>query len=588
MAVIKNMLVRIGADASGFNGSMEAVKARIKGVGTQASEAAKETGGSMGSVKAAIEKGFDNKHIIQVNDQIKLLKANIKSYERQGFGIGYAAYDKDYQKLQELQQELKEYKRSLGTAPKEVAKVEAAVKSSDAGVANLLSSIRRVGIVSIGLNVARSAFSSLKSMLSGCIDESEELKAQTDGLKAGMAQALAPAVTIVTNGLRQLLPVVVGVGNAFGKVLGALFGDGWSVAAKGAGSAAKATSGAAAAQKEYNRQLLGFDQLTKLSKESSSTGGGGGSAEDVSVTPIQGQTPAWAERFKSSFTSLFESDEFKAANIGGKLGMTLQTGLDWLGTEFEGWDWKGAGTKLRQNLESFIKSGWQKSLFRAIGVALAGIGEFIIGYFIPDWESLKRTYREEGGIECAKKFISGLWYYLSGQFAVNWLMDNAINPMLDGFLDKFRKSGEDSGTTWMDALKSKITALKLPHLKVEWEPISNAVARFFGVTALPKLSINWYAKGGILDGAQIFGAMGNTLLGGGEAGREAVLPLDRNTDWMDNIAERVAQRLGGGGNTDALLRELIQAVYGIKVGDDVIGRAASRYQRAQSRALGGV
>lgn len=588
MSVIKNMLVRIGADASGFNGSMEAVKARIKGVGTQASEAAKETGGSMGSVKAAIEKGFDNKHIIQVNDQIKLLKANIKSYERQGFGIGYAAYDKDYQKLQELQQELKEYKRSLGTAPKEVAKVEAAVKSSDAGVANLLSSIRRVGIVSIGLNVARSAFSSLKSMLSGCINESEELKAQTDGLKAGMAQALAPAVTIVTNGLRQLLPVVVGVGNAFGKVLGALFGDGWSVAAKGAGNAAKATSGAAAAQKEYNRQLLGFDQLTKLSKESSSTGGGGGSAEDVSVAPIQGQTPAWAERFKSSFTSLFESDEFKAANIGGKLGMTLQTGLDWLGTEFKGWDWKGAGTKLRQNLESFIKSGWQKSLFRAIGAALAGIGEFIIGFFIPDWDNLKKTYQEEGGIECAKKFISGLWYYLSGQYAVNWLMDNAIKPMLDGFLDKFRESGEDSGTTWMDALKSKITALKLPHLKVEWEPISNAVARFFGVTALPKLSINWYAKGGILDGAQIFGAMGNTLLGGGEAGREAVLPLDRNTDWMDNIAERVAQRLGGGGNTDALLRELIQAVYGIKVGDDVIGRAASRYQRAQSRALGGV
>ena len=588
MAVIKNMLVRIGADASGFNGSMEAVKARIKGVGTQASEAAKETGGSMGSVKAAIEKGFDNKHIIQVNDQIKLLKANIKSYERQGFGIGYAAYDKDYQKLQELQDELKEYKRSLGTAPKEVGKVEAAVKSSDAGVANLLSSIRRIGIVSIGLNVARSAFGSLKSMFSGCIEQSEELKAQIDGLKAGMAQALAPAVTIVTNGLSQLLPMIVGVGNAFGKVLGALFGDGWSVAAKGASSAAKATGGAAAAQKEYNRQLLGFDQLTKLSKDSSSSGGGGGSAGDVSVTPIQGQTPAWAERFKSSFSQLFESDEFKAANIGGKLGMTLQTGLDWLGTEFKGWDWKGAGTKLRQNLESFIKSGWQKSLFRAIGVGLAGIGEFIIGFFIPDWDNLKKTYQEKGGIECAKKFISGLWYYLSGQYAVNWLMDNAINPMLDGFLDKFRESGEDSGTTWMDALKSKITALKLPHLKVEWEPISNAVARFFGVTALPKLSINWSAQGGILDGAQIFGAMGNTLLGGGEAGREAVLPLDRNTDWMDNIADRVAQRLGGGGNTDALLRELIQAVYGIKVGDDVIGRAASRYQRAQSRALGGV
>ena len=56
-------------------------------------------------------------------------------------------------------------------------------------------------------------------------------------------------------------------------------------------------------------------------------------------------------------------------------------------------------------------------------------------------------------------------------------------------------------------------------------------------------TIHWGAKGGIMSGAQIFGAAGNTLLGGGEAGREALLPLDRNTEWMDKIAEKVVNQM---------------------------------------------
>lgn len=43
---------------------------------------------------------------------------------------------------------------------------------------------------------------------------------------------------------------------------------------------------------------------------------------------------------------------------------------------------------------------------------------------------------------------------------------------------------------------------------------------------IPKLGIDWYAKAmnepRILDGAQIFGAMGGRLLGGGEAGQEVL------------------------------------------------------------------
>lgn len=43
---------------------------------------------------------------------------------------------------------------------------------------------------------------------------------------------------------------------------------------------------------------------------------------------------------------------------------------------------------------------------------------------------------------------------------------------------------------------------------------------------VPKFSVDWYANGGILNSPTIFGMNGNTALGGGEAGKEAVLPID--------------------------------------------------------------
>ena len=53
--------------------------------------------------------------------------------------------------------------------------------------------------------------------------------------------------------------------------------------------------------------------------------------------------------------------------------------------------------------------------------------------------------------------------------------------------------------------------------------------------SIPSLGINWYAKGGILDGAQVFGAANGKLLGGGEAGKEAVLPLSELWKQMRSI-----------------------------------------------------
>lgn len=76
--------------------------------------------------------------------------------------------------------------------------------------------------------------------------------------------------------------------------------------------------------------------------------------------------------------------------------------------------------------------------------------------------------------------------------------------------------------------------IKLPHINISGS---------FSLTppSVPKFGISWYRDGGILNGATIFGAMGGKLLGGGEAGAEAVLPLSELWKQMTEIVKGVVK-----------------------------------------------
>lgn len=70
--------------------------------------------------------------------------------------------------------------------------------------------------------------------------------------------------------------------------------------------------------------------------------------------------------------------------------------------------------------------------------------------------------------------------------------------------------------------------------------------------SIPSLGIDWYANGGILTKPTIFGQNGNSLMVGGEAGKEAVAPL---SDLMAYVEQAVANQIG---NMDANFAQMIQ------------------------------
>lgn len=75
----------------------------------------------------------------------------------------------------------------------------------------------------------------------------------------------------------------------------------------------------------------------------------------------------------------------------------------------------------------------------------------------------------------------------------------------------------------------KLPELKLPHISVTGGAAPFGIA---GKGSLPKFDIQWYAEGGVMTGPTIFGAAGGKLLGGGEAGDEAILPLSSLWDKL--------------------------------------------------------
>lgn len=160
--------------------------------------------------------------------------------------------------------------------------------------------------------------------------------------------------------------------------------------------------------------------------------------------------------------------------------------------------------------------------------------------------NMKAAYEEHGGgiRGIAAAAVEGMKEYYTAGF--NYI-DNLTGGKLEGIRSAFSSKLEAARSVVSGAIERikgafnfswKLPDLKLPHISVSGGEAPFGIA---GKGSLPSFSIQWYRNGGILNGATIFGAMGNSFLGGGEAGAEAVLPLSELWKQMTGIVREVVK-----------------------------------------------
>ncbi len=126
---------------------------------------------------------------------------------------------------------------------------------------------------------------------------------------------------------------------------------------------------------------------------------------------------------------------------------------------------------------------------------------------------------------------------------------NILNAVTDNFKTKLN-AAKDIVRSGLSAIKNffssqswELPKIKLPHFSISGKFSINP-------PSMPKVSVSWYRLGGVFDSPTLF-PYGNGSIGGlGEAGAEAIVPLEE-TKWIDVLADRLAQRTGG--NTPIVL-----------------------------------
>ena len=171
-----------------------------------------------------------------------------------------------------------------------------------------------------------------------------------------------------------------------------------------------------------------------------------------------------------------------------------------------------------------IKSAWDwiKNLFSSIGDWIYNnLIAPVINRFKAQYEAIKSIFNS------VKDFVGRVWEGIKEKIISP--VKTAVNKVKE-FIDKIK------GFFKFDWSLPK---LKMPHIKIQGE---------FSLVPpkVPKFSIDWYAKGGVFDSPTLF-SNGGRLSGLGEAGAEAIVPLENNTEWLDKIADRLASKMGNNG-----------------------------------------
>ncbi|MBS7578460.1 MULTISPECIES: phage tail tape measure protein [unclassified Enterococcus] len=227
-----------------------------------------------------------------------------------------------------------------------------------------------------------------------------------------------------------------------------------------------------------------------------------------------------------------------------------------------------------QAFSSWIGNLWNgisqtaSNVWNAITSAISNAVNAVLSTVSNIWNTIQSTTSSVwNGIQSV---ISGVWNSITSG------VSNAVNSVQSVVSSVFNGLSSTVSSIWngikdaimtpinaaKDGISSAINAIKgFFNFSITWPKIPMP---HFGISpsgwkigdllkgSIPSLSVDWYANGGILTKPTVFGQNGNSLMVGGEAGKEAVAPL---SDLMAYVEKAVANQIG---NMDGNFSQMIQ------------------------------
>ena len=221
-----------------------------------------------------------------------------------------------------------------------------------------------------------------------------------------------------------------------------------------------------------------------------------------------------------------------------KAVMQILTG-DWSGA----WETiKSVGETIWNGIASVIGT-----IFNGIAQVLSNIWNTISTVASNVWNGIKSTL--SGIFDGISSSVSSVFNGIRDTISNIW---NSIQSTASSIWNGIKDTIGNAINGAKDLVGSAIEAIKgffnfefrWPHIPLPHFSITGSLNPVDWLSnGLPSIGVEWYAKGGILTKPTVFGSNGNSLMVGGEAGNEAVLPLNERT--LGAIGRGIAQTMGG-------------------------------------------
>lgn len=187
------------------------------------------------------------------------------------------------------------------------------------------------------------------------------------------------------------------------------------------------------------------------------------------------------------------------------------------------------------------------ALTSPIGLVIAGLAALVAAGIAvyENWDVIKAKAVEIWG--SIRDFVSGVWDGIKTKAAIVWEgVKNAIITPIENAWNKVKEVVQNI-KDFIGGIKLELPKIALPHFNIYGGKFPWGIA---GEGEPPRFSVDWYAKamndGMILDQATIFGAANGKLLGGGEAGPEAIIGVNS----LEKIIQKAVGAAGGGSMTN--------------------------------------